>query len=86
VALGGFEKHPRTIDGNALSAFVFECIDQESVFEWFGIPFTHGFDLIELPIRQGIRIDKQAADDGRFAVVNVTCNDNIEMVISQDKR
>ena len=77
VALGSFEKHSCTIDGNALSAFVFERINQKSIFKWFGIPFTHGFDLIELPIRQGIRINKETANEGRFTVVNMAGDNNI---------
>ena len=78
VAARGAEPDLRGVDGDALVALGLERVHQEGPFERHAAPLADRLDGLELALGQRAGVVEQAADQGRFAVIDVADDDDLE--------
>jgi hypothetical protein len=67
------------VDGHALVALGLQRIHQKRPLERHAAALAHRFDRLELTLGQGAGVVEQAADQGRFAVVDVADDHDLEL-------
>ena len=76
-----FKEAARRIDGDPLRPLVLQCVQQKRVFKRLGIAAAHFPDLLDLAIRQRMRIREQTTDHGAFAMIHVSRHYDIHMLL-----
>src|SRR5262249_33153515 len=76
VARGGAEADLAGVDGDALVALALQRVEQKRPFEPHAAPRAHLAELVELAVRQAAGLGQQAADQRRFAVVDMADDDD----------
>ena len=69
----------RGVDGDALVALGLQRVEQERPFERHASPCADLFQHLELAVRQAAGFMQQAADQRRFAVIDVADNDDAHL-------
>ena len=83
LAAGGLEGNAAHIDGDALIALRLERIQQERPLHTLAAAFGDGANLLDLAFRQRPGFIQQAADEGRFAVVDMADDDQLQGILSR---
>ena len=79
IARLGAEADLRGVDGDALVALGLQRVEQERPFERHAPPRADGFEHFKLAFRQAAGLMQQPADQGRFAVVDMADDDNVNL-------
>ncbi len=77
---GGLELNLRGVDGNVLLLLLEQSVQQEGEFEFHPLFPACLPDLFDLAIGQRVGVVENATDQGRFSVVHVADEDDLEPV------
>ena len=73
---GGAKPDLAGVDGDALVALGLQRVEQERPLERHAAARADGLERVELAVRKASRFVQQAADQGRFAVIDMADDDD----------
>ncbi len=76
IARRGAQPDLTGVDGDALIALGLQGVEQERPLERHAAARAHGLERVELAVRKAFHFVQQAADQGRFAVIDMADDDD----------
>ena len=82
VAEATLEEHSGGVNGDALRLLVLESVEQKRILEGFRVQLSLGPNLLQLPLRKGMRVGEEATNHGALAVIDVAHDHDVHPLLT----
>ena len=76
----GAKLNLRRVDRDVLLLLLQQRVEQEGVFEVHALRRASLLDLLDLAVRQRVRVEQQPPDQRRLAMIDMADNDDLELL------